>query len=123
MIELTNEQILELNQSLNKLQESKVTLNIKVSYKLARIKKVIQSYVNTIQQEQMLLYKKYGEPEGENKIRVPAEKLNEFTSELEDLMKISNNVEIESIMVNEFGNAEIDFDIMNGLMDILEEEI
>lgn len=119
MIELTNEQILGLNQSLSDLQESKVVLNIKVSYKLARIKKVIQSYANTIQQEQMNLYKKYGEPEGEDKIRVPAEKLNEFTNEFEELLKISNNVEIEPISVDEFGNVEVDFNIMNGLMDIL----
>ena len=123
MIELTNEQIMAVNQSLNDLQESKVVLNIKVSYKLARIKKVIQSYANTIQQEQMLLYKKYGEPEGETKIRVPAEKLDEFTNEFEELLKISNNVEIEPINVDEFGDAEIDFNIMNGLMDILEEKI
>ena len=39
MIELTNEQILGLNQSLSELQDSKIALNIKVSYKLARIKK------------------------------------------------------------------------------------
>lgn len=123
MIELTNEQILELNQSINDLQESKVVLNIKVSYKLARIKKIIQSFVNTIQQEQMNLYKKYGEPEGEDKIRVPAEKLNDFTNEFEELMKINNNVEIESININEFKDAEIDFNIMNGLMDILIEDI
>ena len=33
MIELTNEQILGLNQSLSDLQDRKVALNIKVSYK------------------------------------------------------------------------------------------
>lgn len=56
MIELTNEQILSVNQSINDLRESKTILNIKVSYKLTRIKKVIQSFVDTIQQEQMKLY-------------------------------------------------------------------
>lgn len=123
MIELTNEQILELNQSLNNLQESKVALNIKVSYKLARIKKIVQSYVNTIQQEQMNLYKKYGEPEGEDKIKVPAEKLNDFTNEFEELIKINNNIEIEPINVEEFGDTEIDFNIMDGLMNILDNKI
>ena len=120
MIELTNEQILGLNQSLSELQDSKIALNIKVSYKLARIKKIVQSYVNTIQQEQMNLYKKYGEPEGEDKIKVPAEKLNDFTNEFEELMKINNNVEIEPISVEEFGNAEVDFNVMDGLMNILD---
>lgn len=118
MIELTNEQILSVNQSINDLRESKAILNIKASYKLARIKKTIQSFIDTIQQEQMKLYQKYGEQE-EDKIRVPAEKLKEFTEEFEELMKINNNIEIEPIGIDEFGDVEIDFNIMEGLMDIL----
>lgn len=119
MIELTNEQILSVNQSINDLRESKTILNIKVSYKLTRIKKVIQSFVDTIQQEQMKLYQKYGEQE-EDRIRVPAEKLKEFTEEFEELMKINNSIEIEPIGIDEFGDVEIDFNIMEGLMDILD---
>jgi hypothetical protein len=120
MIELTNEQIMNVNQSIKDLLESKVILNIKVSYKLARARKIIQSFANTIQQEQINLYQKYGEPAGENQIRVPAEKLKDFTNELEELMKINNNVEIEPINIDEFGDVEIDFNIMDGLMNILD---
>lgn len=35
-------------------------------------------------------------------------------------MKINNNIEIEPIGIDEFGDVEIDFNIMEGLMDILD---
>lgn len=123
MIELTNQQILSINQSINDLRESKIILNIKTSYKLARIKKIIQSFTDTIQQEQMKLYQKYGESEEDGKIRIPPEKIKEFTEEFEELMKINNNIEIDPINIDELGDVDIDFNIMDGLMDILEEKI
>jgi hypothetical protein len=123
MIELTNQQILSINQSINNLRESKVILNIKASYKLARIKKIIQSFTDTIQQEQMELYRKYGESEEDGRIRIPPEKTKEFAEEFEELMKINNNIEIDPIDIDEFGDIDIDFNIMDGLMDILTERI
>lgn len=120
MIELTNEQILILNDSLTKLEENKVILNIKASYKLARAKKIVQSFVNTIQQEQMKLYQKYGEKE-EDKIRIPAEKLDDFTKEYEELLQIKNNIEINPIQLEDFGEVEMDLQVMQGLMSIVED--
>lgn len=119
MIELTNEQILSVNQGINDLQESKTILNIKVSYKLARIRKVIQSFVATIQQEQTKLYLKYGEQD-EDKVRIPAENVDDFRKDIEELMKINNSIEIEPINIEEFGDVEIDFNTMSELMDIIE---
>lgn len=120
MIELTNERILALNKSLNDLQDSKVALNIKVSYKLARIKRTIQSFVNTIQEEQMKVYREYGEQQ-DDMIRVPAEKINEFTEDYKELLSINNNVDIEPISVEDLDKVEIDLDIMEGLVDILKD--
>lgn len=121
MIELTNERILALNKSLNDLQDSKIALNIRVSYKLARIKRIVQSFVNTIQEEQMKLYKKYGEPQDDDTIKIPAEKMNEFTKDYKELLNINNDVDIEPISVGDLDEVEIDLDIMEGLVDILKD--
>ena len=120
MIELTNAQIVTLNQSLSDLRKSNAVLNIKVSYKLSRIGKVISSFMNTIEQEQMKLYQKYGEQQDDS-IKVGAENIEAFTKEYEDLMSVKNEVEINPIKLEEFGEVEIDFNTIQGLMGIIEE--
>lgn len=119
MIELTNEQILSVNQSLEDLQKSKIVLNIKASYKLARIRKVIQSFVGIIQQQQVELYQKYGEPQENNTIKVTAENIEAFTKEYEELLLISNKIEIDPISLEDFGEIEIDLQVMQGLMNVI----
>ena len=69
----------------------------------------------------MKLYQKYGEPQENNTIKVTAEHMEDFTKEYAELIKISNNIEIDPIPLEDFGEIEIDLQVMQGLMNIVQD--
>jgi len=64
------------------------------------------------------LYRKYGE-EKDKTITVPKEKVPELEMELNELLEIENKVQLTKLKLEEFGEAEIPFNIIEELLPII----
>lgn len=118
---MTNGEILKVIKGLDDLSQLKLTLNIKTSYNLARLKSVLSPFADTIQEKQMELYRKYGE-ENNGTITVPKEKIPHLEAELNELLEIENKVQLVKLKLEDFGEAEIPFNVMEELLPIIIEE-
>ena len=115
---MTNKEILKVVKGLDDLSQLKLALNIKTSYNLARIKSILTPVVDTIQEKQMELYRKYGE-ETDGTITVPKEKVPHLEAELDELLDIENKVQLMKLKLEDFGDAEIPFDIIEELLPVI----
>ena len=118
---MTNREILNVIHGLAELREIKVPLNIKTSYILARNDKILSEYATIINSKQIELYKKWGNIE-DNKIVVPLEKKENLENDLEELLNIDNKVQIVKLHLQDFGDVEIPFNILEDLFPIIIEE-
>lgn len=120
-MKVTNEEVLTILKGLSELEELKLPLNIKTSYYLARIRQTLNSYANIIQDKQMEIYKKYGEQTSRNEYKVPEEKMNELEKDLKDLFSVENEMEIQKLKLNDFGDNEVPFYVIEKLLKIIDE--
>lgn len=115
---MTNQEILKVIKGLDDLSQLKLALNIKTSYNLARLKSILTPFVDTIQEKQMELYRKYGE-ENDGTITVPKEKIPLLEAELNELLNIENKIQFTKFKLDDFGDAEIPFDVMEELLPVI----
>ena len=118
---MTNEEILNLNKGLEDLSKLNLALNIRVSYNLAKIKAILKPLVSIIQEKQMDLYKRWGEPAEQNSIKVPTEKIPNLEKDLKELYEIDNEVNLSKVKVGDFGDVEIPIEVIEELISIIEE--
>lgn len=115
---MTNKEILKIIKGLDDLSQLKLALNIKTSYNLARLKAILSPFVDTIQEKQIELYKKYGE-ENNGTITVPKEKIPLLETELNELLEIENKIQFTKFKLDDFGEAKIPFDIIEELLPVI----
>lgn len=65
---------------------------------------------------------KYGTPDNDGGIRIPAEKINEANKEMTELMETENDVKLYGIELKDFGDNLIDFSLIEGIASIIKEE-
>lgn len=115
---MTNKEILKVMKGLDDLSQLKLPLNIKTSYNLAKLKNALSPFTNIIQEKQIELYKKYGE-EKNGTITVPKEKIPLLEIELNELLEIENKIQLTKFKLDDFGNVEIPFDIIEELLPVI----
>lgn len=120
-MKLTNEDALKIIKGLSELEELDLPLNIKTSYCLARIRQTLTPIVNTIQEKQLEVYKKHGERTSRNEYKVPDEKIDDLQNDLNELSQIENEVQLNKLKLDDFGDNNIPFYIIEKLLLIIEE--
>jgi len=66
----------------------------------------------------MELYRKYGE-ENEGTITVSKEKIPHLEAELNELLSVENKVQLMKLKLEDFGDVEIPFDIIEELLPVI----
>ena len=120
-MKINNKEILDVMQGLVALTQEKIPLNIKTSYVLARNKKTLSSYVDIIKEKQIELYRKWGTEDDEHNITVPKDKIPELEQDLDELFTIDNQISLITLKLEDFGEVELPFDILEKLLPIIEE--
>lgn len=121
-MKLKNEEILIIIKGLSELEELKLPLNIKTSYILALTRQKLMPIVNLIQDKQVEIYKKYGEKSGRNEYKIPEEKIETAQLELNELLQVENEVEITKLKLDDFGDNNIPFYVIEKLLLIINNE-
>ena len=65
---------------------------------------------------------KYGMPDDNGGIRIPAEKIDEANKEMTELMETENDVKLYGIELKDFGDNLIDFSLIESIASIIKEE-
>ncbi len=121
-MKMTNKEIIAVLKGLSDLDELNIPLNIKTSYLLARNKQVLTPFADIINSQQIELYKKYGEKTEDNTYMVSKEKMPQLEQDLNDLLEINNKVQIIKLKLEDFGDNNIPFRIIEELLPIIIEE-
>ena len=119
---MTNKEILTVIKGLSELDELNIPLNIKTSYLLARNRQVLTPFTDIINSQQLDLYKKYGESTEDDTYVVPKEKMPQLEQDLNDLLEINNKVQIVKLKLEDFGDNNIPFRVIEKLLPIIIEE-
>lgn len=64
----------------------------------------------------------YGLPDSDGNFRIPVDSLEKANEELTELMESENEVILNKIKLEDFGDVPIDFGLIESIMDIIEEE-
>ena len=104
---MTNKDILKVYNGIQELIDSKVPLNIKTGYLLAKNKRLLEPFAEAIEEQQLKLYKKYGHEE-DNGIKVENKNVPALQRELKELFDIENIVNISKIPIQGFEDNSID---------------
>ena len=67
---MTNDEILKVYKGISDLIEAKIPLKIKTSFLLAKNKKILEPFVETIEHERINIYRKYGNETDDGMIKV-----------------------------------------------------
>jgi hypothetical protein len=112
MIELTLGEINLATQSLKKLSECDLPINI--AYRITKIIKVINSELEHIENLRMSLINKYGKQEpGKDMIVVPSEKQNIFLMEFNKLLEEKVNLDFEPALISDLKEYNIKLSAMD----------
>ena len=118
---MTNREILSVLHGLAELREIKVPLNIKTSYILARNDKILSEYATIINDKQIEIYAKWGNKDN-GKIIVSPDNRENLEKDIDELLNIDNKVQIVKLHLQDFGEVEIPFNILEDLFPIIIEE-
>lgn len=119
MKKMSNDEILKVYKGISDLIEAKIPLNIKTSFTLAKNKKILQPFIETIEHERINIYKKYGNETEDGAIKVEKIDIPKVEKDLDELLNINTKVEITKLTLNDFGDNNINIDILEELMPII----
>ena len=119
---ITNEEIYFINQQLNKIfEESHQYLPAKVNFYIQKNKKQIMDLAMEIEQARINIIQNFGEHAEENKYFIPDENITLAQKELNDLLNITQEIEVYTISLDDIENLQFTLPQMEALMFMIEE--
>ena len=118
---VTNDQVLTLLKGISELEELDLPLNIKLSYNLAKNRQILNPYGAIIGHSQIKIYDKYGEKTGRSEYKIPEENIEIAQKELDELGKISNEIDLTKISISDFEDNKVPFYVLEKLLLIINE--
>lgn len=88
---------------------------------LARDKAELEKLIQVIEQEQRRIYFKYGTQQADGSVTVPKENIEDLNKDLSTLMEIPIEKSFMKVRLEDFGDENIEFGIIENLMPIIEE--
>lgn len=120
-MKITNEEIMETLIGLQNLEELDMPLDVKTSYYLAKDRKTLMQLGNIISRQRLEIFKKYGEETKPGEFTVPNEKTEILQSDLEKLFNITNEVVIDKVSLEDFGDNKIPFYVMEKILPLIKD--
>lgn len=117
---MTNEQIINLYEGLYELgQDPEIKLKATTCFSLAKNKNLLRPFYDSAIEARQKLIEKYGEPSDDGSWFVPNEKLSNFKTEFESLMKMDTYIVTDDITIQNLENEKIGLELMEKLLPII----
>ena len=120
---MKNQEIYRLYEGLCEIADDpSLRFNIKTSFILAKDKAVLEPIYAAIYQNRQSLIKKYGKLiNNGSDWNIPFEKIEEFSSELNELMEIDNDICLSNITLQDLGDNIIPITLIQKILPIIKE--
>ena len=116
---MTNQEIFDVVDAINSIKKEKVKLNVKLSYELAKIKKILNPYYEAIIDTRQKKFIEHGDFDEKGDIIVAKDEVEDLKKDLKELFEIDNEVKVSKIALEEFEESGLNFDIIDNLMPII----
>lgn len=113
---MKNKDILKMFEGLNQI--SQIKFKPKTSYILAKDKIILEPYYQTIIKCQQDIWESFGEKTNEG-FRIPNEKIEEANNAMKELMEVENNIVLDGVSIDDFGDEVIDMETLEKIIDII----
>ena len=119
---MKNQEIFDLYEGLCELsQDEDLKINIVTSFRLAKNKKIIQPFYESIYETRVKLFEKYGEPTENGGWFVPKDRVDKFKAEFDALMNTETFINVEKIPISSFNEeGKVNIEIMEKLIPLIE---
>ena len=119
---LTNEEIYFINNQFNiAIEGANQYLPAKINFYIQKNKKKIMDLAMEIEQTRINIIQNFGEAVEEGKYFIPKEHIEAAQNELNDLLNISQTIDIYTISINDIENLQFTLPQMEALMFMIEE--
>jgi single-stranded DNA-specific DHH superfamily exonuclease len=107
MVKMTIKEVVEKFNTVQKLAVVEGRIPIKITYRIGKNARKMESIVKDFQNERQKLFMKYGVLDEKTKqMTIPPEKVDEFTKEIEDFVSQEIELEIMPVSIVEFHRYE-----------------
>ena len=114
---MKNKDIFKLYEGLCGLEQMK--FKPKTTFILTKNKLQLEPLYKIIIECQRQIWEQFGEKRKDDTFFIPNEKINDATKAMEDLMNLQNEVTLDKIEINDFGDEIISIELLEKLMDII----
>lgn len=119
---MKNVEILRLYDALEAISgEDSKELSIQAKFKMAKNKMKLTELRNVIMDQRASIITRYGETQEDGSIKVPSNKYDITSHEIDQLLEIETHCDVEKLTLDELEGARIDVDTMMKLMPMIEE--
>lgn len=119
---MKNVEILRLYDALEAISgEDSKELSIQAKFKMAKNKMKLTELRNVIMDQRASIIARYGETQEDGSIKVPSNKYDITSHEIDQLLEIETHCDVEKLTLDELEGARIDVDTMMKLMPMIEE--
>lgn len=117
---MTNEEIIQIFSGISQLREEKIKLNVRMSFNIANIYQKLLPQVRLIEDERRKILLEYGIKNEDGTITIPRENIDKANQQINELMNIENIFEIQKIKLEDFGDIDLSYEIIENLTPIIE---
>lgn len=100
-------------------QEKELKLKPKIGFILAKDKMLLEPYYKAIKECEKKLWQQYGSYDDEGNLVANKDEIEIINSSYEELMSQENNIELEKVSINDFGEENINFSLLEKIVDII----
>lgn len=80
---------------------------------------LLERYAKVIEEKRKDLYIKYGTVTEDGNVKVSYENVSKLNNELNELLEIDNNLELTKVQIEDFGDENIEFGVIESLMALI----
>lgn len=114
---MKNKDIFKLYEGLSSL--SQIKFKPKTTFILTKDWMQLKPLYKIIINCQRQIWKQYGNQLSDGSITIPNEKIDEANKAMDDLMNLDNEIILDKISIEDFGDEIISMDLLEKLMDII----
>ncbi len=116
---MKNKEIIKLYEGLNQIKDIK--FKPKTSFILAKNKIALEPLYMAAMKCQQDVIEQFGVIQDDGAIQVPRDKIKDVNKSLTELMEVENEIKLDKLKIEEFGEETLDMDILEKLINIIEE--
>lgn len=119
---MTNKEIMDMYEGLYEIsQKPELQFNIRISYIFAKTKNILEPFYKAIIENKDKILQQYGTSNENGSWHISNEVLKEFEQEWNHLMSIENEIELQQVKLEDFGDTRIGVELLGKILPLIKD--